>query len=737
MKYCPACRTELPDYARFCPYCGHRLGAMVATDEAADTEQLPLLRARSLNGASAAPVSIEIIKGEPSGSEQSPNGATAKAVAATPTSTYDYTSNKVLARLPIPVQHIIVTVLARARDAEPEVLDKSSEKAIESQPVTWGWLPVLALISAWGVIIIAGVYNASRNGVSGADFILWFGLLLIFVPVTVRLISPAASRFERLSLLLMVGICFYLVKVMFSPLYFSYFDEFLHWRTANDIVSSGHLFSDNSLLPVSFYYPGLEIVTAALAKLSGLSTFICGTIVVGVAHLVMILALFMLYELITKSARIAGIATIIYATNPHFLFFDAQFAYESLALPLATFMLFLMARSETGNSKRRWIILAAWAVLGAVVVTHHATDFFFDGLLILWAVICVFQRPAALLRSNVVRTALLGIVASLAWISLPGNPVVGYLSPYFTGALNELGHVLTGASSARPLFVSYSGPSTPLWERALALFSVGLIVFCLPFGLLCLWQRYRSNILVRAFGIISLFYPLSHLFRFTNFGSDFPDRVAAFLFIPIACVLAVLITQFWPAKNLSWKQTSLITWGIVILLLGGFILGNGPPKELLPGPYLVAADSSSIEPEGIQAATWTRLYLGPNNHIATDRTNQLLMGVFGDQYIVSPDRDKLDEEAVFFSTTLGSYGISVLQQAHVRYLVIDLRLSKALPHIGFYFDEGEPGAFDHTTPMSIAALTKFNTIPQINRVFDSGDIVIYDVGELIHAPEKP
>jgi hypothetical protein len=34
-------------------------------------------------------------------------------------------------------------------------------------------------------------------------------------------------------------------------------------------------------------------------------------------------------------------------------------------------------------------------------------------------------------------------------------------------------------------------------------------------------------------------------------------------------------------------------------------------------------------------------------------------------------------------------------------------------------------------------MTKFATIPQINKIFDDGDIVIYDAEGVINAPEKP
>ncbi len=646
-------------------------------------------------------------------------------------------NHKVLGNLPMPVQHVIAAVLTRAGDPEPEVTHASRQKVVEMQAMTWGWLPHLALTSAMGVFTVSYAYNTARNGATGANIFFWFGLLLIFVPPLGRLISPAASRFERMGLLCVVGICFYLVKVMLSPLYFSEYDEFLHWRTADDIARSGHLFRENALLPVSPLYPGLEIVTNAFSKLSGLSTFNAGVVVAGVARLVMILSLFMLNEQITGSARIAGIATILYMTNPHFLFFDALFSYESLALPLATFVLFAMARHEALDSGRHWMTLTAWIVLAAVVVTHHLTDFIFDGLFILWAVLYALLRPASLRQSDLARTALLGVFMSVASIILIAYPVVQYISSSGSDILSQLGRVLGDSSGARHLFVGYGDQPTPLSERAMTLSSVALISLSLPFGLLCIWRRYRYNALACMLGIVSLSYPIIQLLRVTDSGAELSDRALAFLFIPIACVLAIFITQFWPTRHLNWRRIVLITCAISIVFMGNITLGSGPARSILPGPYLVASDARSIEARGIQSAIWVRSYLGPDNRVATDRINQLLMSTYGDQHLVTASGDNIDVTDVFFSPSLGHYEISLLRRAKVRYLVVDLRLNRALPEVGFYFEQGEPNSFERTTPIDLEALTKFNTIPQINRVFDGGDIVIYDLGGIISAPEKP
>jgi len=519
---------------------------------------------------------------------------------------------------------------------------------------------------------------------------------------------------------------------MVSPLHFSSFDEFLHWRTADDIARAGHLFSENSMLPVSPYYPGLEIVTNALSTISGLSTFYAAILVISAARLLMTLSLFMLYEQVTNSSRMAGIATIIYMTNPHFLLFDALFNYETLALPLATCMLYILARYQTLHKDHRWIMLAAYIVLLAVTITHHMTDYVFDGLLILWTVASLFQISSRQMRRNLLTIVLCGVLLSLAYaFLLKGNPAWSYLSEYFGGAFNDLGHIITGTSTAKPLFVGPAGQQALVWDRLLMMASVALVAFSLPFGLLSLWQQHRHNALAVMFGIASLAYPITQMFRFTNFGSEITDRSAAFLFLPIAYVLTIFITHFWPTRKLSWKASSLITCAISVVFLGGVILEVGPAWSALPGPYLVVADARSVEPEGIQAASWALSHLGPNNRVATDRINQILMGTFGDQRVETALDDNVGISPVFFSSQFGPQEVAILRQARIRYLVVDLRLSTALPLEGFYFEPDEPAAFRLTRPISSVALTKFSTIPQINRVFDSGDIVIYDVGALV------
>ncbi len=635
--------------------------------------------------------------------------------------------------LSMAVQRMIGTALTRLQDPQPEGLSTRGLQAVKPGSRVLGLLSLLTLTSTLGVLLISLSYYAAQQGNRGFELFFLAGLLLIFGPNVIRLLSSTPSRLERICLLCVIGICFYLVELMISPLYVSGYDEFLHWRTASDILKIRHLFSENSMLPVSPYYPGLEIVTNALSTMSGLSIFNAGIIIISAARLLMILSLFVFYEQVTNSSRMAGIATVIYMTNPHFLFFDASFSYETLALPIATSMLCILARYQTiDKDHARWMLFSAWIILMAVTVTHHMTDYVFDGFLMLWLGASLFQTSSQKVRRSLATITFLGLVLSLSYaFLLKQNPVWGYLYDYFRAAFTELDHILAGTSTARPLFSNQAVSPTPLWDRLLMMASIGLVALGLPFGLLSLWHQHRHDALPVMLGVVSFAYPITQAFRFTNFGGEITDRSAAFLFLPVAYVLTIFITHFWPTRTLSWRAASCITCAISVILLGSVLLASGPAFFILPGPYEVVADGRSIEPEGIQAASWSFSHLGPDNRIGTDRVNQMLMSTFGDQRVVTQLDDNVDISSVFYSSHFGPEEVAILQQARVRYLVVDLRLSTGLPLIGFYFEDSEPNAYHLIRPISTQALTKFNAIPQINRVFDSGDIVIYDVGELV------
>lgn len=71
----------------------------------------------------------------------------------------------------------------------------------------------------------------------------------------------------------------------------------------------------------------------------------------------------------------------------------------------------------------------------------------------------------------------------------------------------------------------------------------------------------------------------------------------------------------------------------------------------------------------------------------------------------------------------------LLRRIGVDYVMVDLRLTTAMPGVGVYFDGGDADK-DLRSPPQPRYLLKFNAHPMIGRLFDNGHHIIYDVRRL-------
>jgi hypothetical protein len=165
------------------------------------------------------------------------------------------------------------------------------------------WLGRLSLIMACALLLVALAYTGSRMEAAWAQPLFWFSYLLLLAPVCLRLALPEVNRKERIGLVVVTGISFYLLKMFYSPLLFTMGDELQHWRTTYDIVQTEQLFQPNAILPVSPFFPGLENVTMALISVSGLSIFAAGALVIGIARVLFALGLFLWLNMDSKEPR--------------------------------------------------------------------------------------------------------------------------------------------------------------------------------------------------------------------------------------------------------------------------------------------------------------------------------------------------------------------------------------------------------------------------------------------------
>lgn len=581
-----------------------------------------------------------------------------------------------------------------------------------------------ALAVSLGLLIVGVADAIARDGSHWAQPLFWIGLLTLWVPCTVWIVARGTTRTERIALLVLLGTAMYVVKILYSPQYFDGFDEFLHWRTVESMLRNGRVFNANPALPVSPLYPGLEIVTDAIVKLTGLSVLVAGRLVVGVARLITILALYLLYERVGKSSWLAGVGTVVYFTNPQFLFFDASYAYESLAIPLALVVLYAVARGRSTHRDHRLApALLVILPLAAVTATHHVTSFLLVAGLVLFAGVAVVLHSRGS-RVWLWSTALCGAAFVLLWTYLVAGPVLNYLEPYVRGGVSEVIALIRGEASRR-LFQTYAGQGPSPLDTAGSFAFAFIAVLALIFGVIRIYRTRRFETFTVGLALAALAYPLSGLFHFTTLGAPVGQRLPAFLFVGVAFCIAVGAAAREPrGLTTPWRAAFVLTGAV--LLYGGIATG-GPSWLRLPGPYLVSADSRSIETEGISAASWAGKHLPRNSRIGADRINEVLMLTYGHQWPVTALQDKINLAPVFLSRQLTPFDLGLLHAGSVHYLVVDYRLTRGLPRERFYYSTGEPL---HRTPIPVAAFAKFDQADGVSRIFDSGNIVIYDVSGL-------
>jgi len=595
---------------------------------------------------------------------------------------------------------------------------------------TLGRLPEVALCSSFGLLLVALAFSNAVVRTAWADLFYWLGLLLIILPIAFRLFSVAVSRRERIGLVVFLGLSLYLIKVMHSPFMFTFSDELLHFRNAVNILQAKVLFGENSILPVSAYYPGLETVTTAIADLSGLNLFTSGLVVIGVARLVIILSLYLLFEQVSHSSRVAGLAVLLYMANSNFLYWSAQFSYESLSLPLGLLVLYALAKQGSLKDKqmRRGVTLVMLLLITAIIITHHVTSY---GLVIFLIVLSIvysfFPAFNGIKQPNIWGLALTTGVLILIWLVLVAYPTTGYLYQIFKHAFASVLEMFTGGQTGRALFTSATGTVAPLWERLVGISSVLLIMLGILSGLYALWKSKRLNPFTIVLAGAAILYFLTLGLRFTGAGWEVANRASEFLFVGIAFLIAfgfVTLRLRYP-KN---RFLSFVFAGYVAILIVGGVISGWPPALRLSQPLVVAVNGTNLESQGLEASNWMLTNQGPDNRIIAPPSDALLLLAYGKQQALTGKIYSI-QDLLTNQHTL-DWQTKILQTVQARFLVMDRRQISWDGMLGPYFSTPATSPTTGAEFFTPDIFTMFDGRAQIPRIFDSGNIVIYDVGGL-------
>jgi hypothetical protein len=566
--------------------------------------------------------------------------------------------------------------------------------------VAWGLLLPAALLVTWAYSLAA---RASTDGDQLHFHVFWLGVLLFLIPASAYLLFGRPAAAERIAVIVAVGLLATLPKILLSPTSPIFHDEYAHWRQAVLVRQSGALFIDNPVIHVIKYFPGLHAVTAFLGDISGIHSFTVAQVLIASVHVASLLGIYVLADAVTGSPRVASIAALIYALNPSYMYFDAQFAYESYAIVLLIWVLACAARIERARTAGE---RAAWVVTGVLigltcVVTHHLTSFILLQMLVcVTAVACVralmhrtrTATPMPRILPALTALAACFAIAASAWLIFVAPAAVDYLwggaRPGFTQLLSILRH----SSHSRTLF---QHTTSPPYERIAAFASPFLAFAGVLVAVYALRRRsWQSSvgIGVAAYGLL---YFASLPLILTAGGAEGAGRMWSFTYIGIALLLASAVT--WLVDTVHSRGKTIALRCAVVTALGILAVGNvamfTSPDYRFPGPFIYGADTRSVTPElKALGATFDRVN-GQGNYVVTDRSVGLVMAGLYNDWTASAS-DGFPTWQLFFDPNGPSPElVRELEGSGWQYLIVDRRMYSSLPLDGIYLESGEPTTY--------------------------------------------
>ncbi len=582
-----------------------------------------------------------------------------------------------------------------------------------------------------GTLLIVHAYSEARTSVGNQHFdVFWAGAVLVLVS-TLFLGTRSWLRARSAKVLLIAyGVVTFVPKFAMSVNGPVYYDEFGHFRHANDLLANGNLFNADPYLPIAKYYPGLSAVTVAVHEVTRLSIWHSGQLVIAAAHCSVPVTVFLIGRAAGLSQKACMVASIVYSLNPSYMYFDTQYAYESLALPLALFVVLACLRAAEATTRTSVIRWTVAGIAGALlcIVTHHLSSLFM-GFVCLAMVAWLrngrgddWVHKAARRGSRSV--ALVALFGSLAWISFAAPETYAYVWPHVSSGLTGLVYLLlppagqtvgsgAGAGAQSAAHTLFAGSPAPLYERVAAFLSPVLVMIAVVPAAVHFWNvrqgaRHRHSrrrsvaeaselgpvqrrIIFVSFGLTALYFA-SLPIALTSGGGEAAHRSWGYAYLGVAIVAGYLL-DFVVMRRTRPGRLSQTARALLVIVVLVVCVGNISAGETVfyrfPGPYLFGTDTRSGTPELHQLALWMNQHLVPGSLVVTDRFTGEQIEAYTDLNLPSPMQFPV--YSIYREGDEPSAALRhVLKSAGFRYFVVDRRIEGGPPFQGLF--EGYVGS---------------------------------------------
>ncbi|PTL54815.1 DUF6541 family protein [Paraconexibacter algicola] len=617
--------------------------------------------------------------------------------------------------------------------------------------LTWASFVVAPALMAWSYSIAATSPADDQLHYS----VFWLGMLSVLLPVGARLLSPAPGRDERLLLVIATGLVLYVPKFLRETSGIVFHDEFAHARQVQLITDNGRLGDLNPLIQIVQSFPGLHSITATLQEVSGIGQPATIALLIGLLHAFGLVGLFLLAESVSGSSRIGALAGFLYTVNASYLYFDAQFSYESLSLPLLFWTLVCVDRARRSIGDRGaclgWCGLAI-TIGGGLVVTHHLTAYVLCMLLLGVTVVGAVRALRGRAAWPPVRlTFALFVVATSAcvfWGVVRAPLVKQYLEPRITQGFSQLFDIASRNKEGRELFAQ---STLPTYERVLGFLVAPIALVATLGGLWLVWQairrrRERLDDMHLTFVGLGLLYLPSFPLLLSVAGNEGARRSWATSYIGLVVLVSPAVVHLWdrhrrrPGRppgppGRRRRPRPLVVGAALGAAFTASVIGNTAiglnETYRFPGPYVYGSDTRSVTPELVDFSRNLDDTYGPGNRVVGDRYTTLLTGTIGRQSTSRPSAG-FPVWQMYFDPFPTDALLNQLKGSEWKFLVVDRQMGLFTPRIGVYFEPDEPLAQIRTEPPSPEFLDKYERLPFTLKVSQSDNLNLYrfDFGAL-------
>ena len=633
-------------------------------------------------------------------------------------------------------------------------------------------LPAIAVWLGFAAGCLMLAYSYSYASTHQADdrvhfHLFWLAELLFLVPALVRLFQQSTTRASRLAIVVAIAAFDYAPKYLRDPHFPLFHDELVHSHQVASIASAGQVFEPSPLIGIIRFFPGLHGAAASLEKLTGASPFLVQSLLMLILHVLALVGIFLIAEQLSRSARVGGLAAFAYSLNPSFLFFDSQFAYESLAIVLFIWVLVAVVKAEAASEARRragWLAIAF--VLGAAcVVTHHITSYALTLMLALTALVALVRVPrrrearanaaglAALVQRDLValpavvtlartrrkreaRANAAGLVAlaiavagaAAAWLLLIAGDVLPYLSPHVSGGVHQVLSLIQHEQRSRTLFVA---SHTPMYEHWAAFLSPVIGFAGALAGIWCLWLRRMRSAIPRTLVVLGFLYFASLPFIYTQAGNEGARRSWSISYIGLSILLAFAVNDLTRRSRARGKVVAAVASALTLIVLGVLYVGNvgsGVNEYYrFPGPPNVRSEVRTLTPEVRSAASWLDRTQGPGRKVVADQYDGPPLAFFGRATPATPSAGFPTWELYLSRNPIAPALANQLQSSRYDYLFVN----GTLPLVPSYYQtqtasSGPEGEWTGSAKSrSSSVIARYDRLPWAVKLYGSDNLAIY------------